>query len=273
MAHIHGSAGAQNRNRLKIVFGLTTFYMLAEFVGALITNSLALLADAAHMLTDVAALGLALIAIWFAGRQATSAKSYGYYRAEILAALVNGAALFAISGYVLYEAVERVREPPEVASGSMIVVAAIGLAVNVIGALVLRGGAHESLNVEGKFLEVVADLLGSLGVIIAGVVMLITDWWYADPIVSVVIGLFVLPRTYRFVRSAVDILYLNGRNTGRTGHGSGRGIDRRAVGSAVCPRSSLLEYHLRDHRALDSRPDCGTCGRRQGDRRIAIDVR
>lgn len=233
MAYVRGSAGTRNRGRLQIVFGLTAIYMFAEFVGAWITNSLALLADATHMLTDVAGLGLALIAIWFAARPATPEKSYGHYRAEILAALINGAALFAIGGYVFYEAIQRLRNPPEVSSSSMILVAFIGLCVNVVSMLVLRGGAGESLNMEGALLEVVADLLGSLGVVIAGVIMLVTDWWYADPIISVVIGFFVIPRTYRIVRSAVDILM----------EGTPEGLDVDEVESAMANLPDVESVH------------------------------
>lgn len=233
MGHDHASSGAQHRGRLKIVFGLTALYMLAEFIGAFVTNSLALLADAAHMLTDVGGLGLALFAIWFAARPATPAKSYGYYRAEILAALLNGAVLFAIGGYILYEAWGRFQEPPEVSSGIMIGVAAIGLVVNIIGAILLRGGAGESLNVQGAFLEVVSDLLGSIGVIAAGVIMLMTGWWYADPIFSVGIGLFIIPRTYRLMSGAIHILM----------EGAPVGLDVSAVEAAILADPEVRDIH------------------------------
>lgn len=233
MDHDHASAGARHRGRLKLVFGLTSLYMIAEFGGAFVTNSLALLADAAHMLTDVGGLGLALFAIWFAARPATPAKSYGYYRTEILAALLNGAILFAIGGYILYEAWGRFQEPPEVASGAMIGVAAIGLVINLIGVFLLRGGAGESLNVQGAFLEVVADLLGSLGVIIAGIIMLTTGWWYADPIFSVGIGLFILPRTYRLMSGAVNILM----------EGAPAGLDVPAVEAALEADADVQAVH------------------------------
>lgn len=206
MSHQHAGAGAKHRSRLAIVFGLTALYLVAEVLGAFWTNSLALLADAAHMLTDVAGLGLALFAIWFAARPARPEKSFGYYRIEILAALLNGAVLLAVSGYILYEAWGRFREPPEVSGGVMIVIATIGLIVNLIGIVLLRGGAEESLNVQGAFLEVVADLLGSLAVVVAGVIIWTTGWGYADPIFSIGIGLFVIPRTLRLMSKAANVL-------------------------------------------------------------------
>lgn len=233
MGHDHASAGMRQRGRLKVVFVLTALYMVAEFIGAFVTDSLALLADAAHMLTDVAGLGLALFAIWFSARPATAGMSYGYYRTEILAALLNGAVLLAIGGYIIYEAWGRFREPPEVASGGMIVVAAIGLVINLIGVFLLRRGAGQSLNVQGAFLEVVADLLGSLGVIIAGVIMLTTGWWYADPLFSVGIGLFIVPRTYRLMSGAINILM----------EGSPAGLDVAAVEAMLHRDRDVASVH------------------------------
>lgn len=197
---------AQHRRRLLLVLGLTTTYMVAEVIGGLVTGSLALIADAAHMLTDVFGLALALFAIWFAGRPATPERTYGYYRAEILAALANALVLFGISAYILYEAWRRFQAPPEVESGPMLAVATVGLVVNLAGAWLLRGASGESLNLRGAYLEVISDLLGSLGVIIAGVIMLLTGWYYADPLFSVIIGLFILPRTWNLLREAVGVL-------------------------------------------------------------------
>ena len=200
------SATAKNRRALWITFALTFTYFVAEVVGGILTNSLALLADAAHMLTDVAGLGLALFAIWMSAKPATPAKTYGYYRVEILAALVNAVVLFLISFYILYEAYRRFLEPPEVKSLPMLAVAGVGLVVNLIGIWLLRASANESLNIQGAFLEVVSDLLGSVGVIVAGAIMWATGWWYADPIFSVVIGLFILPRTWKLMTQAVNVL-------------------------------------------------------------------
>lgn len=200
------SITAQNRGSLWLVFGLTFTYFVVEVVGGLMTNSLALLADAAHMLTDVGGLGLALFAAWMSSKPATPSKTYGYYRVEILAALVNAAVLFFMSFYILYEAYRRFQEPPEVQSLPMLAVAGIGLIVNLIGIWLLRAAAAQSLNMQGAFLEVVSDLLGSVGVIVAAVIMWGTGWWYADPVFSVVIGIFIFPRTWKLMRQAVDVL-------------------------------------------------------------------
>ena len=201
-----GSAAAQNQSRLLIVLGLTTTYLVIEVVGGLLTNSLALLADAGHMLTDVLGLAMALFAIRFAQKPATPAKTYGFYRAEILAAVANGILLFGVAFYILYEAYQRFREPPAIESLPMLLVAVGGLIVNIIGAWLLMGGSGESLNVRGAFLEVVSDLLGSLGVIVAAIVIYFTGWWQADPLISVGIGLFILPRTWTLLKSALDVL-------------------------------------------------------------------
>lgn len=200
------SVTARNRRSLWLVFGLTAAYFGVEVVGGLLTNSLALLADAAHMLTDVGGLGLALFASWMSAKPATPAKTYGYYRAEILAALANAVALFLMSFYILYEAALRFRAPPEVASVPMLAVAAVGLVVNLVGIVLLRGAAGDSLNLRGAYLEVVGDLLGSVGVIAAAVVMWATGWYYADPIFGVAIGLFILPRTWKLMTQAVNVL-------------------------------------------------------------------
>ena len=178
-AHAHTPAGA-NKKGLAIVFCLTTAYLIAEVVGGLMTGSLALLADAGHMLTDVAGLGLALLAIKFAERPATPERTYGYYRVEILAALTNAVVLIGISLYILYEAWERFRNPPQVESGTMLVVASIGLAINIAGIIILRKGSKDSLNMKGAYFEVLSDMLTSVGVIVAGVIMLTTGWYYAD---------------------------------------------------------------------------------------------
>ena len=200
------SATAQNRRALIITFALTSGYFVVEVVGGILTNSLALLADAAHMLTDVFGLGLALFATWIAQKPATPQKTYGYYRFEILAALTNAVVLFFISFYILYEAYFRFKAPPEVASLPMMIVAVVGLGINLVGFWILRAGAKESLNVQGAFLEVISDALGSVGVIIAGLIMLTTGWYYADPIFSVLIGLFILPRTWKLLSQAVNVL-------------------------------------------------------------------
>lgn len=209
MGDSHGhvtSAAGKNKKSLAIVFGLTAFYLIVEVVGGLWTGSLALLADAGHMLTDVAGVGLALLAIWFAERPASETRTYGYYRVEILAALTNAVVLILISLYILYEAYQRFKNPPEVQSGWMIGVAVIGLVVNLIGVYILRAGSQESLNMKGAYFEVLSDMLTSIGVIIAGIIMLTTGWYYADPLISAGIGLFILPRTWSLLKDAVGVL-------------------------------------------------------------------
>lgn len=207
MGHSHAHSPASgNKKKLAIVFGLTLLYLIAEIIGGLLTHSLALLADAGHMLTDVAGLGLALFAIRFAERPATPERTYGFYRVEILAALANAVVLIGISLYILYEAYERFRNPPEVQSKAMLLVAAIGLLVNIAGIFILREGSSESLNMKGAYFEVLSDMLTSVGVIIAALIMLTTGWYYADPLISAGIGLFILPRTWKLMREAVGVL-------------------------------------------------------------------
>ena len=192
--------------QLVIVLGLTTSYLFVEVIGGLITGSLALIADAGHMLTDVAGVSMALLAIWFGSRLATVEKTYGYYRLEILAAIANGVLLFGVAAYILYEAYRRFADPPEVLGLPMLAVAAVGMLVNLASAYLLMHGQKVSLNVRGAFLEVVGDLLGSIAVIAAGLIILATGFYLIDPIASVLIGLFILPRTWTLIRHAVDIL-------------------------------------------------------------------
>lgn len=207
MGHAHTqSAAGRNKRRLALVFGLTITYLVVEVIGGLITGSLALLADAGHMLTDVGGVGLALMAIWFAERPASPERTYGYYRVEILAALTNAIVLIGISLYILYEAYRRFMKPPEVESGLMLGVAVVGLVVNIIGMYILRTGSRESLNMEGAYFEVLSDMLTSIGVIFASVIMLTTGWYYADPLISAGIGLFILPRTWLLLREALGVL-------------------------------------------------------------------
>ncbi|NIA24368.1 MAG: cation diffusion facilitator family transporter [Gammaproteobacteria bacterium] len=207
--HRHGSvtAGAKHVGRLRITFGLVVTFMVVEAVTALISDSLALLSDAGHMATDALGLGMALAAIIAANRVRTSNKlTYGMYRLEILAALANAALLFAVGAYVLVEAVRRLREPVDVMSGPMLVVAVLGLIVNIVSWLLLRQGAKESLNLEGAFLEVMADAIGSVGVIVAALILRFTGWLYADPLFGAAIGLFILPRAWRLGRKAIRVL-------------------------------------------------------------------
>jgi cobalt-zinc-cadmium efflux system protein len=201
----HGSRRTQRR-KMRWVLGITAVFMLAEVVGGILSNSLALLADAGHMFTDVGALGLSLVAMRLAQRPPSPTKTYGYVRLEILAALINGAALLFISAFILKEAWERFLSPPEVDGPLMLAVAVAGLGVNVVGALLLHSHASESLNVRGAYLHVLGDLLGSIGTITAGILILTTGWMLADPLISVVIALLILFGAWRLVREATDVL-------------------------------------------------------------------
>lgn len=207
MSHDRGSAGKRHRGRLAIVLGMTAGFMIVEAVVGFLTDSLVLIADAGHMLTDVAGVGLALGAIWFAQRPANLRKTYGYYRAEILAALLNALLLLAVAGYIFYEALHRFSDPPEVASVPMLVVATGGLVVNIIGARLLHAGSKESMNVRGAFLEVWKDILGSIAAIVAGLIILTTGWRYADPILAAAVGVLILPRTWDLLKGALDVLF------------------------------------------------------------------
>jgi cobalt-zinc-cadmium efflux system protein len=212
-SHDHGLTGGMgahgreaSRRTLKVVLGLTGAFMVAELVGGLLSNSLALLADAAHMFTDVGALGLSLFAIWFAQRPATDEKTYGYLRLEILAALLNGATLIILSFFIFAEAAERFREPVPIRGGLMLAVAAGGLAVNIVAALMLHRSAGENLNVRGAYLHVLGDLLGSVGAIAAAAIILVTGWTTADPLISIFVGALILVSSWKLVRESVDIL-------------------------------------------------------------------
>lgn len=200
------SAGRKNKKKLWTVFSLTAGYMIAEALGGVLTGSLALLADAGHMLTDAGALGLALFAIRYAERAATPGKTYGYLRTEILAALANAVALLLISFFILYEAWQRFRQPPEVLAGPMLIVASLGLILNLVSMRMLTAAAGESLNAKGAYLEVLSDMLGSVGVIAASVIVLSTGWYLADPIIGAAIGLFIVPRTWTLLKDATHIL-------------------------------------------------------------------
>ena len=202
----YGTAAAQHSGRLAWALGLTATYMLAEVVGGLVTGSLALLADAAHMLTDVAGLALALVAIRFAAREATSRLTYGYLRMEVLAALTNAVVLLLLTIYIIYEAYLRLVDPPEVVSGPMLAVAVVGLVVNLISMRLLAGGSSESLNVKGAYFEVLSDMLGSLGVIVAAVLIMWKGWRLADPIIGAGIGSFIIPRTFILLKQVANIL-------------------------------------------------------------------
>ena len=206
MSHAHGSAAAANRSRLVAVLGLSGVILVVEVIGALASNSLALLADAGHMLTDVSGIGLALLAIWFAGRAPTNGRTFGYLRVEIMAAVTNAFLLFGVAAFILYEAWRRLSAPPEVASGLMLAVALVGFAANGVSLYLLRHAQHESLNMRGAYLEVMGDFAGSAAVIVAALVIAANGWAQADAVASVVIALLILPRTLALLREATDVL-------------------------------------------------------------------
>jgi cobalt-zinc-cadmium efflux system protein len=203
---IHARETGQHRQRLVLVFALTFAALLVEVGGAMASGSLALLADAGHLFTDVVGIGLALGAMWIAGRPATDIRTFGFLRLEIVAAAVNAVLLFGVAGYVLFEAWRRFGEPPAVASGLMLGVAVVGLAANAISMVLLREGQHASLNLRGAYLEVIGDLAGSVTVIVAALVIALTGWLAADAIGSAIIGLLILPRTTALLRDALNIL-------------------------------------------------------------------
>ena len=200
--HTHGS----NRRRLIAVLALTFAYMLAEAIGGFLTNSLALLSDAGHMLADVASLVLALLALWFAARPVTTKKTYGYYRMEILAALANGAALVVISLLIAYEAFQRLKSPEDVKGFQVMLIALGGLAVNTVSAFVLHAASEENLNMRGAFVHVMGDVLGSLGAIVAGLLIWRWGWMAADPLISVAMCLLIIYSSWQLIRDSVNIL-------------------------------------------------------------------
>jgi cobalt-zinc-cadmium efflux system protein len=206
----HGAssrASSRHRRPLVLALALVSVFMVVEIVAGVLTGSLALLSDAGHMATDALGMGMALAAILAADRVGgAGGRTFGVYRLEILAALANAILLFAVSGYVIWEAISRLADPPEVAVVPMLVVAIAGLAVNVVAWLLLRGGARESLNVRGAYLEVFGDLIGSVGVILAGLITLTTGWPYADALVAGLVGVLILPRAVRLGAEATRVL-------------------------------------------------------------------
>ena len=229
--HNHG-AGASTK-RLAIALGLTTTFLIAELVGAFVFDSLALLSDAAHMFTDSAALAIALAAVKIGQRPPDDQRTFGYRRFEILAAAFNAMLLFAVAGYVLIEGIGRFFTPRPVESVGMLIVASIGLIVNLISMRILAGGKEDSLNVKGAYLEVWADMLGSLGVIGAAIAIYFTGLNWIDPIVAIAIGLWVLPRTWTLLRDTTHILL----------QGVPRGFDLNAIRAAMGEVSGVTGVH------------------------------
>lgn len=231
-SHSHGRA-ARSRRRLSIVLVLTAVYMLAEAVGGWMTGSLALLADAGHMLGDVAALALALTAVWFASRPATPSKTFGYYRLEILAALINGVALVLIAFLIFYEAYQRWDQPPPVRSGLMMLIATGGLGINILCAWLLHGDHKDDLNVRGARLHIIGDALGSVGAIVAGALMLLFGWYAADPIFSCLISLLIVWSSWHLIRDATNVLL----------EGTPAHINLAAVEDAILQTDGVRDVH------------------------------
>ena len=233
--HSHGAGAYRDADRraLKIAAVLTAGFMLVEVAGGLITGSLALLADAGHMLSDSFSLVLALFAVSLAARPATSRRTFGFKRAEILAALVNGLLLALVSIWVVVEAIRRLGDPVEVLAGGMLTVAIIGLGVNVLAAWVLYSSSGESLNVKAALRHVLADLAGSVGVIIAAVVIMLTGWEAADPIISILISLLIVASAWSILRDSVDVLL----------EAVPRGLDAEKIGMAMASVPEVEQVH------------------------------
>ena len=222
-----------HRRRLVVVLVITSGVVVVQVIGGIVTDSLALLADAGHMFTDVAGVSLALIAVSFAARPATPARTFGYYRVEILAAVVNAMLLIAVAVFVFWQAWQRWSDPPEVDGGLMLVFAVIGLVANLAGLFVLRGGAKESLNIRGAYLEVLGDTLGSAAVIVAAVIIATTGWTRVDVIASVLVALMILPRTWSLLREAIDVLL----------EATPRGVDMAEVRRHILEVDGVLDAH------------------------------
>ena len=231
--HDHGGGEVKHEKPLWWALGLTATFLVAEVIGGLLTNSLALLSDAAHMATDVIALTISLVAVRLSRRPPDAKRTYGYARMEAIGALVNGGMLFLVAGYILWEAVGRFSEPPSVASTGMLVIAALGLVINLIAMRLLKAGSGESLNVKGAYLEVWADMLGSVGVIIGALIIQFTGFYIADPIIAVLIGLWVLPRTWTLLRAAGQVLM----------QGVPDGLDLEAVRAMMLSHPSVGAVH------------------------------
>jgi cobalt-zinc-cadmium efflux system protein len=231
--HRHGNGDLDAQSRLRIVLFLSLGYMIAEAVGGWLTNSLALLADSGHMLSDVAALGLSLFAVWISRRPTTPKHTFGYYRAEILAALVNGAALVAISALIVIEAFGRLNHPQSVHGPAMLAIASGGLVVNLVSLRLLHAGRHESLNLRGAWMHVGSDALGSLGAMVAGLLAWRLGWSVADPVASIVIALLVVYSSWSLLRQAMDVLM----------EGTPRGIDADEVRGALLSVQGVRAVH------------------------------
>jgi cobalt-zinc-cadmium efflux system protein len=231
--HSHASAASNNERALWLALVPTATFMIAEIVGGLLTSSLALISDASHMATDVFGISMAIVAIRFGRRPSDARRTFGYQRFEILAAMANAVILFAIGFYILIEAFRRLSSPPEIQSTAMLIVALIGLAVNLFAMRVLASGKEESLNLKGAYLEVWSDLLGSIGVIGAAIIIRFTGWTIVDTIVAVGIGFWVFPRTWVLLKEATNVLL----------EGVPKGIVLEDVRSAIANVTNVAGVH------------------------------
>lgn len=231
-AHAHDFSGTPRRH-LIVALGLTSLILVVEAVASFLTGSLALLSDAAHMATDAAALGIALLAVQLGTRKADARRSYGYQRLEILAAALNAGILFIVGGYILWEAVGRFRQPQPIATTGMLVVAAIGLVVNAIAMYILHGPREHSLNIRGAYLEVWADFIGSAGVLVGAALVGWTGVLWIDPLIAVLIALWVLPRGWSLLKSAMHVLL----------EGTPEGIDYRMVSASMLAVPGVCAVH------------------------------
>jgi cobalt-zinc-cadmium efflux system protein len=233
MGHGHDGGGAQHGRRLALVLGITVTVTVTEVVGAVVSGSLALLADAGHMLTDVAGLTLGVVAAMLAGRPVTHARTWGYRRAEVLAAAAQAAVLLAVGVFVLVEAVRRLVSPPDVTESAMVVFGLVGLVGNIAGLLLLASRRDANLNVRAAFLEVLNDALGSVAVLLAAVVIATTGWLRADAVASLIIGVLIIPRTFGLLRETVDVLL----------ESTPKGLDLSAVRSRVLSLPHVQDVH------------------------------
>ncbi|MFC0298555.1 cation diffusion facilitator family transporter [Geobacillus jurassicus] len=233
--HHHGHGREGNQKGLAVALSLTVGMMVLEFVGGLVTNSLALLSDSGHMLSDAASLLLSLAAVWLASKPASPKRTYGFYRFEILAALVNGVTLVAIAAWIIWEAVGRFVNPPAVASGPMMAVAAVGLLANLVSAWVLmrKGDVKENVNLRSAYLHVLGDALGSVGAIAAGLVMWLFGWYAADPLISVLVAVLIFKGAIAVVKQTVHILM----------EGTPAAIDQTEVKAALSGIDGVLDVH------------------------------
>lgn len=242
-------AGSRHIRPLVISFGLVLAVMVLEAVTAILTDSLALFSDAGHMATDALGLGMALAAIVVANRAPSrSSQTYGMYRLEIFAALANALLLLGVAGYVIWEAIARFADAPEVLAAPMLVVATIGLVVNLVAWMLLRRGAEESINVEGAYFEVLADIAGSIGVIVAALITIVTGWPYADPLVAVLIGLWIIPRAFRLGQRALRIL----------AQAAPQDLDLDVIEAELSAIQGVLDVHDLHVWTLTSRMEVGT---------------